>query len=206
MSPMRIHYDCEFRENGRVIDLISIGLVRDDGTSYYAVSSEFDLLGLARDPWLSEYVWPQLPKVGGDQRMYALASVPLRARWSRREYLHRYHTMRAVFDWESPLVKDRAAIRNGVLEFVRATPSPELWSWYGAYDHVALAQLWGRMVDLPPGVPMFTHELQQRADALGWSVPDQPRHGQHHALTDAHYHRKVAHMMDEYEARRGGVV
>jgi hypothetical protein len=30
----------------------------------------------------------------------------------------------------------------------RPNENLELWAWYGAYDHVALAQLWGSMVAL----------------------------------------------------------
>lgn len=33
---MKIFFDAEFYENGKVIELISIGMVREDGESYYA--------------------------------------------------------------------------------------------------------------------------------------------------------------------------
>lgn len=33
---MKIWFDTEFHENGKTIDLISIGLVREDGATYYA--------------------------------------------------------------------------------------------------------------------------------------------------------------------------
>lgn len=39
---MRFFYDTEFIEDGRTIDLVSIGVVGDDGREYYAVSTEFD--------------------------------------------------------------------------------------------------------------------------------------------------------------------
>ena len=39
---MRYFYDCEFVEDGHTIDLISIGVVAEDGREYYAVSTEFD--------------------------------------------------------------------------------------------------------------------------------------------------------------------
>jgi hypothetical protein len=35
-----IYYDEEFLEDGRTIELISIGLVREDGAEYYAVSKD----------------------------------------------------------------------------------------------------------------------------------------------------------------------
>lgn len=56
----RYFYDCEFIEDGRTIDLISIGIVCDDGREYYAVSSEFDA-GRA-GPWVRKHVLPQLPR------------------------------------------------------------------------------------------------------------------------------------------------
>ena len=39
---MRFFYDCEFIEDGRTIDLVSIGMIDEAGREFYAVSSEFD--------------------------------------------------------------------------------------------------------------------------------------------------------------------
>ncbi len=39
---MRYFYDCEFIEDGRTIELVSIGVVDETGREFYAVSSEFD--------------------------------------------------------------------------------------------------------------------------------------------------------------------
>ncbi len=38
----RYFYDCEFIEDGRTIELISLGVVGEDGREFYAVSTEFD--------------------------------------------------------------------------------------------------------------------------------------------------------------------
>ena len=38
---MRFFYDTEFIDNGRTIELISIGVAAEDGREYYAVSTEF---------------------------------------------------------------------------------------------------------------------------------------------------------------------
>src|SRR6185437_634123 len=48
----------------------------------------------------------------------------------------------------------RAQIAREVAEFITSVPNPQLWAWYAAYEHVALAQLFGRMIDLPDGIPM----------------------------------------------------
>lgn len=59
---MRFWYDTEFLEDGRTIELVSIGVVAEDGREYYAVSTEFD--PAAAIPWVRENVLPQLPPQG----------------------------------------------------------------------------------------------------------------------------------------------
>ncbi len=56
---MRYFYDCEFIEDGRTIDLVSIGIVAEDGREYYAVSTEFD--PERAGPWVRRNVLPKLP-------------------------------------------------------------------------------------------------------------------------------------------------
>ncbi len=56
---MRYFYDCEFIEDGRTIELVSIGVVDTDGREFYAVSTEFDpsrAIG-----WVRKHVLNQLP-------------------------------------------------------------------------------------------------------------------------------------------------
>lgn len=55
----RYYLDTEFYENGSTIDLISIGIVCEDGREYYAVSAEarLDLV----DDWIRVHVLPSLP-------------------------------------------------------------------------------------------------------------------------------------------------
>lgn len=56
---MRYFYDTEFIEDGRTIELISIGVVAEDGREYYAVSTEFDPGRAGR--WVRTHVLPKLP-------------------------------------------------------------------------------------------------------------------------------------------------
>lgn len=88
-------------------------------------------------------------------------------------------------DWDDPVVKNRSQIRDEVRDFILATPMPELWAWYAAYDHVALCQLFGRMIDLPDGVPMWTNDLRQECLRLGNPIMPKQTDGEHHALADA---------------------
>ena len=55
----RYFYDCEFIEDGRLIDLVSIGVVDEHGREYYAVSTEFD--DTRAVPWVRRNVLDKLP-------------------------------------------------------------------------------------------------------------------------------------------------
>ncbi|MFI0406615.1 hypothetical protein [Actinomadura sp. 3N508] len=175
---MRIYYDCEFIEAGpdHPIELVSIGLVADDGREFYAVSSEFDTRRLLANPWLVANVWPSLP-----QRQDPPG--------------HRCRCIHGHLDLDHPDVQPRAQIASAVHTFIAATPDPVLCAWYGAYDHVVLCQLWGSMVDLPPGVPMWTYDLRQETERLGNpQLPEQPE-GLHNALADARHNKvRAAHL------------
>src|SRR5690606_37378806 len=58
----RYFYDCEFIEDGRVIDLVSIGVVDEQGREFYAVSTEFDAAKAL--PWVRRNVLDKLPSPG----------------------------------------------------------------------------------------------------------------------------------------------
>lgn len=51
---MKYFFDTEFIEDGRTIDLISIGIVAEDGKQFYAVSSEFD--ASKANEWVKKHV------------------------------------------------------------------------------------------------------------------------------------------------------
>lgn len=70
---------------------------------------------------------------------------------------------------------------------------PELWAYFGDYDHVALCQLYGRMVDLPKGLPFLTLDLKQRMIERGIKKEDLPpqRGAEHDALADARWVREA---------------
>lgn len=163
-----IDYDTEFLESGAAspIRLISIGMIRDDGTWYYAVADDPDLITCAiAHPWLREHVIPALP--------VAFAADGLSWYWDGK---HR--------DFGD--VKPRGQIAREIALFITGTPDVQLWADYGAYDHVALAQLFGRMIDLPAGVPMWTNDLRQEWDRLGRpAMPSLAGITEHNALDDA---------------------
>lgn len=152
----RIWFDTEFIEDGRTIDLISIGMVRDDGATYYAECAEADLS--RADDWVKANVIVHLR--GG--------------------------------------AKPRAVIAREIIEFAGA--KPEFWAYYADYDWVALCQLFGRMIDLPKGWPMFCRDLKQWAMDLGNpGLPEQDS-AEHHALADAQWNRQAWDFLAAYLA------
>jgi hypothetical protein len=182
----RIFYDCEFLEDGRTIDLISIGLAADDGREYYAVASDAPWDRIRKHDWLVRNVVPYLPVTG---------------RTSLDSYLanHPNSYPRPLIDFVGPdladsHVKPRQVIANEVRDFILAAPDPQMWAWYGASDFVALYQLWGPLIHLPKGVPMWTNDLKQEAERLGNpDFPSLPGVTRHNALDDA---REVKYRYD----------
>lgn len=180
---MRLYYDTEFLEDGRTIELISIGMVAEDGREYYAVNSDMPARRIKKHDWLMTHVVPSLPQGHGDGRLHKPR------RW--------------LIDYLDPAVKPRAVIANEIRDFIQATPEAELWAWYGAYDHVCLCQLWGRMIDLPKGVPMYTHELKQECVRLGDPKLPEQDDGEHNALADARHVKVMAEFLNSHEGRGG---
>jgi 3' exoribonuclease, RNase T-like len=59
---MRYFYDCEFIEDGCTIELVSIGVVDENGREFYAVSTEFDPTRAIN--WVRRNVLDKLPPPG----------------------------------------------------------------------------------------------------------------------------------------------
>lgn len=138
---MKIWFDTEFIEDGKTIDLISIGMVREDGKRLYLESTECDKSKAS--PWVVENVFPHL-------------TGPVAA---------------------------RVEIAETVKRFVGE--SPEFWAYYADYDWVVLCQLYGTMMDLPEGWPMYCRDFKQYLDDRGNPRIHKQVEGQHNALSDA---------------------
>jgi len=178
---MKYFYDTEFIEDGTTIDFISIGIVAEDGREYYAVNANMPARRIRKHEWLMANVVPQLPQGSGDRRNHIPAT------W--------------VVDYHDPLVKPKMQIRDEVRDFLLSDGKPELWAWYCAYDHVVLAQLFGPMIELPEGIPMYTHDLRALIDYLPDDELPKQAGGVHNALEDARW-VKQAHAYATREENR----
>lgn len=59
---MRYYLDTEFLNDGNTIDVISLGVVAEDGREFYAENADLSRDRLARDPWLAAHVLPYLDR------------------------------------------------------------------------------------------------------------------------------------------------
>lgn len=173
----RWYLDTEFNEDGRIIELISIALVADglEGLSLYAINNEIDEARIREtNPWVGEHVLPKLP--------------PRDVRGGSETYLDRHDSVKfsRVGPWRS-----RIEIRETIEALLLPDPDLEIWGYFSSYDWVVFCQLWGKMIDLPKGMPMFCHDLKQEMRRRGVSkdaLPPQSKNA-HDALEDARWIR-----------------
>ena len=150
---LKYFLDTEFIESGRFagIQLVSIGIVAEDGREFYAISSDFDAATASQ--WVVDNVLANLdPDV---------ARLPV------------------------------CRIADDVRAFVDGDPEPQFWAYYADYDWVVFCQMFGTMMDLPKGFPMYCRDIKQWCDQLG--NPDLPKQGEgeHNALADAYWNRSA---------------
>ncbi len=156
---MKYFIDTEFSELGPhlPIELISIGIVAEDGRELYAVSTEFR----AEDcnEWVKKNVLPHL-----------LGTVRIGiGRTSLKE------------------------IRAAILKFCEPDQygKPEFWGYYSDYDWVLFCQIFGSMIDLPKGWPMYCRDLKQLCDDMGNPKLPKQKSTEHNALHDARWNKQV---------------
>ncbi len=168
-------FDSEFMEDGRTIELLSIGIVCEDGREFYAENAEANWDHA--NEWVVKNVLPQL-------RGVPISGGP---------------------DFSHPTVMTRDQMANQILYFVNDEGSggePEFWAYYGAYDWIVLCQLFGRMIDLPEGWPMFAMDVKQLCVELGDpKLPPQVAK-EHWALADARWTRDAWSYLEGLKVHR----
>lgn len=153
----KFFFDTEFMEEPGFLQLISIGVVGEDDSEFYAISAEADL-SKAND-WVKENVIPKLD-------------------------------MTKAISMEE--------IRKSLLEFLN--PSEEdpvqMYGYYADYDHVLFCWIFGKMVDLPPGIKMYSFDLKQAADTLFFPKDLYPKQeNEHDALDDAKWNKRLYNLL-----------
>ena len=175
---MKYFLDTEFIEDGHTIDLISIGLIAEDGREYYALNYNCDY-SKAND-WVKENVLASLPP----QPLPQLYATPQQFQDSEA-YKQGWRT------------KD--LIADEILEFIGDDPSPEFWGNFCATDWVVFYNLWGRLIDKPKYFPFRCNDLQQAMAHLGLTKDVLPpkSNDQHTAIADAKWNRDAFYAIFE---------
>lgn len=162
---MRYFYGTEFIEDGKTIELISIGMVSEDGRELYYENGEVDLTKASQ--WVKDNVLAHL--IGNDPH----------------------------------IVLTKGSIADAVRVFCDPEKygKPELWGYYSAYDHVALCQLFGTMMQLPKGWPMYTNDIKQLCKSLNDPQLLQQGKNEHHALADARWNKQAYEFLTDLAKR-----
>lgn len=199
----KFFFDTEFLEGTQskafgkrtkpTIDLISIGIVAEDGREYYAISKDFNL----KEAWNRFDLKTDIDN-GGMKKVY----------WIRENVLKLiFWEMYSLFDPSSAksnygnynnfagdelsedfglfrsLIADYGKTNTEIAEEIKtfcskkligenpnqyeADSSPiELYGYYSAYDHVVLMWLFGTMMERSDRFPMFTIDLKQMVNGL----------------------------------------
>jgi len=170
------------------IELISIGIVAEDDREYYAVSNEFDLKATWSNEWLRDNVllnivhdlarkdYKEKDAYMHDFGSYTnwLKYIKKGNNWEKtwykrsKELINKYGKSREQIATE---IKEFVTMSN-VLTFelspnsispVNMTPI-NFYAYYADYDWVVFCWLFGRMIDLPKGFPMYCIDLKQELD------------------------------------------
>ncbi len=258
---MNYYYDCEFLEGTQkktflgfevghtkpTIDLISIGIVSEDGREYYEISKDFNL----KEAWNRYQLEYRIVDAGRDKRnvkVYCIRENVLKPIWiylflqyeaefvflKGKAYDDFEHELKAglhdkYFTFKSlqALIKrygkskrqiayevktfcvQENQLDNPVIKSSSDVDYPIFYGYYSAYDHVVLCWLFGKMIDLPTGFPMYTRDLKQILDdtqerRFGLSkfkgklandikeLPNYPKQeNEHSAIHDARFNREL---------------
>lgn len=141
------------------IDLISIGIYAEDGRAYYAISREYNFNDA--DPWVqANVIMPMYIKaVSGDPRNHCTAET-FQWHYGKPNKIIKEE----VYKFILPYVRGLGSISNGEEIYLSINP-PEFYGYYADYDWVVFCSLFGRMIDLPKGFPMYCRDLKQIFDS-----------------------------------------
>lgn len=225
--------DCEFIErfhkpflgkSRHVIDLISIGIVAEDGREYYAISNEFNyndasdwvkenvlakLEGRHCTPvgWLSDSgIWKSNKQIAKEIFEFVNPDLGFHVSGYSNSELREGFKLNAHF-------KKHNVTSTDDNEYYVA--QPEFYGCYADYDWVLFCSLFGTMMQLPKGFPMYMIDLKQTLDEHAErysrqrhvskdqilkefkSSPLYPKQSnEHNALDDAKWNKELHHFLN----------
>lgn len=212
---MKYFIDTEFLEGTQkkwfgqtkpTIDLISIGIVAEDGREYYAISKDFNLKEAwnrfdraeqtmfekqngfegRKIYWIRENVlkpiYVDLVSIekscdyGCDYRLIAESNISDNNRYRSLKRLINKHgksnkqIAKEIVEFCQPLdglsIKANKPVVDKTLNYkiIGKRMAPQFYGYYCDYDWVVFCWLFGKMIDLPKGFPMYCIDLKQCLD------------------------------------------
>jgi len=219
------------------IDLISIGIVCEDGREFYALHSGCNIKAIwnSDDKWLKENV---LLPIFMEYRqkhfdishkaalkyphfsLEAMQEIFREHGWSRQELMRQIPKFIYPQDYFNTPELHMSGFeyyggdwKKG-LDFIFKShlehdfPLPEFYGYYSAYDWVVFCWIFGRMIELPKGFPMYCIDLKQMMDDVGAcksdpNFPYQDKRTEHNALEDARWNMMLYNYLTEKYYPRG---
>lgn len=218
-----------FGETKPTIDLISIGIVAEDGREYYAISKDFNL----KEAW-NRYDWKRKSVsdgIAGAYKVYWIRDNVLKPIYNELASFHINYTNYGEhkyfghatqdnrklsfcytdFKWLiSKYGKSNKQIAKEIRHFVANRPidsNKEEWileydtkdvqfyGYYSDYDWVVFCWLFGKMIDLPNGFPMYCIDLKQQIEEYNVDkeqlLKEVPQENIHNSLEDARWNYKA---------------
>lgn len=258
---MKYYLDTEFLEGTQkkwfgstepTIDLISIGIVCEDGREYYAINKDFNLKE-AWNRWQPEYDDVYI----GDGKKYWIRDnvlkpifIELRAREveeyniakirnvilnfptysfcykelkrlinkygkSNKQIAQEVKNFVAINDRTCTIIDTKASFKKGYNVTDYRFKNVEFYGYYSDYDWVVFCCLFGKMVDLPKGFPMYCIDLKQELDRIQEikfgltlykgslandikTLPNYPKQtNEHNALSDARWNKQLHEFLNK---------
>lgn len=182
---MKVFYDTEFiegyREDRHFVDLISIGIIKENGEQYFAYSKEYDYEEAS--DWVKENVIAPLYKKAD------LAAV----KYIDVTNFHRFSG------------KSIQRIAEDIKKFL-VEEDLVLYGYYSSYDHLLLSSLFGTMMDLPKNFPMYTRDIMQIIEGQELDkdqiLRDVPQPDGHDAMEDAKWNKDAFFYIKDLLAKK----
>ena len=178
---MRYYFDTEFNENVEPIDIISIGIVAEDGREFYAVNQGYEM----------GHRFAENPKTRDDYPSL----------WSCNDWVKKNVFPHLYLGEENMVTRigGLSFLKESVVEFVGPDPRPEFWAYYGTYDWYLLTRWFKGFENMPSKWPHVCYDLHQYARHLGAHRNLPPKlEPAHNALIDARWTKLAFEKVKEF--------
>lgn len=82
-------------------------------------------------------------------------------------------------------------IGPAIIRWINTDSKPEFWGYYADYDWVMFCQIFGSMMNLPKGWPMYCRDIKQLCDSLGNPKLPEQSSREHNAANDARWNHEA---------------